>query len=102
MAGLEAAGWTKFADVCPTLFLHVVWFLLKPIEKEPQKKGQDMHDCILRRPDVEVRTGLARSTLYAMIAEGTFPKPLKLGKRAVGWRESEITAWIDNRSVATA
>lgn len=61
-----------------------------------------MQDCILRRPDVEVRTGLSRSTIYAMIAEETLRKPLKLGKRAVGWRESDITAWIDNRSVATA
>ena len=61
-----------------------------------------MQDCILRRPAVEQLVGLGRSTIYAMIAEGTFPKPVKLGKRAVGWRESDITAWIDNRTVATA
>lgn len=65
-------------------------------------KDADMTEKMLRRPAVEQLVGLGRSTIYAMIAEGTFPKPLKLGKRAVGWRESEITAWIDNRSSATA
>ncbi len=59
-----------------------------------------MTDFILRRPAVQARTGLSRSTLYAMMAEGKFPKPVKLGKRAVGWRESALTNWLDSRSVA--
>ena len=50
---------------------------------------------ILRRPVVQEITSLPTSTLYAKIAEGTFPKPLKLGKRSVGWRESDIRAWLD-------
>lgn len=53
---------------------------------------------ILRRPDVERITGLSRSTLYAMMAEGAFPKPVKLGKRAVGWREADIAAWLESRA----
>lgn len=53
---------------------------------------------VYRRPDVERITGLSRSTLYAMMAEGTFPKPVKLGKRAVGWREADISAWLDSRA----
>jgi prophage regulatory protein len=56
-----------------------------------------MRNRILRRPDVETLTGLSRSTLYAMMAEGTFPKPVKLGKRAVGWREIDLTEWLENR-----
>ena len=52
---------------------------------------------ILRRPEVERRTGLSRSTLYAMMAEGVFPKPVRLGKRAVGWRESDVLAWLESR-----
>ncbi len=58
--------------------------------------------CILRRKEVEKRTGLSRSTLYAMIAEGKFPKPVKLGKRAVGWREADIAAWLDSRATDAA
>jgi prophage regulatory protein len=49
---------------------------------------------ILRRKQVEKRTGLSRSTIYLRIQEGTFPKPIKLGARAVGWLENEIEAWL--------
>jgi prophage regulatory protein len=49
---------------------------------------------ILRRKQVEKRTGLSRSTIYLRIQEGTFPKPINLGARAVGWIESEIEAWL--------
>lgn len=55
---------------------------------------------ILRRRDVQRMTGLSRSTIYAMMAEGTFPKPVKLGARAVGWREADILAWIESRTAA--
>lgn len=57
-----------------------------------------MAQRILRRPEVENRTGLSRSTIYAMMADGTFPKPIRLGKRAVGWRDSDIAAWLDSRA----
>ena len=50
---------------------------------------------ILRRAAVEQVTGLSRSTLYAMMAEGDFPKPVRLGKRAVGWREADIAHWLE-------
>jgi prophage regulatory protein len=45
---------------------------------------------LLRRRLVEARTGLARSTLYQRIADGTFPKPIHLGPRSVAWIESEV------------
>ena len=50
--------------------------------------------AILRRPQVEQRTGLSRSTLYQYIKDGDFPKPVRLGLRAVGWLESDISDWI--------
>jgi len=56
-----------------------------------------MSKQIYRRPDVENLIGLSRSTLYAMMAEGSFPKPVKLGKRAVGWRASDVHAWLESR-----
>lgn len=52
---------------------------------------------ILRRPQVEARTGLARSTIYDRIKAGTFPAPISLGEKAVGWIESEIDAWLNAR-----
>lgn len=52
---------------------------------------------ILRRPAVEEIVGLSRSTIYAMISEGNFPKPIHLGKRAVGWLESSIVDWLNDR-----
>lgn len=61
-----------------------------------------MSQRILRRPEVESFTGLSRSTIYAMIADGSFPKPVRLGKRAVGWPETAISEWIDDRRTAEA
>lgn len=52
---------------------------------------------ILRRKQVEARTGLARSTIYDRIKAGTFPAPVSLGAKAVGWIESEIDAWLNAR-----
>lgn len=53
---------------------------------------------ILRRKQVESRTGLSRSTIYARIVEGSFPRPINLGgSRAVGWLESEINDWVQAR-----
>ncbi|MBX9606547.1 MAG: AlpA family transcriptional regulator [Gammaproteobacteria bacterium] len=53
--------------------------------------------AILRRRQVEQRTGLSRSTLYQYIKEGNFPKPVPLGPRAVGWLESDVCDWIASR-----
>ena len=53
--------------------------------------------AILRRPQVQQRTGLSRSTLYQNIKDGEFPKSIALGPRSVGWLESDITDWITER-----
>ena len=52
---------------------------------------------ILRLPKVEVKSGLKRSTIYLKISQGTFPKPINLGDRAVGWLEADIDEWIESR-----
>ena len=53
---------------------------------------------IERLPKVRARTGLSRSFVYKMMGEGRFPSSIKLGDRAVGWRSSDIDAWIASRS----
>ena len=60
-----------------------------------------METRILRRPQVETRVGYGRSAIYEQMAAGTFPKPIKLGPRAVGWLEEEINAWLASRIQAT-
>jgi len=53
---------------------------------------------ILRLRQVINRTGLSRSTIYAEIAKGKFPKQRSLtGGRSIGWREDQIIDWIDSR-----
>ena len=64
--------------------------------------GPYMAERILRRGMVQERTGLSRSTIYAMMAAGSFPKPIPLGQRAVGWAETEIAAWLESRKAERA
>lgn len=52
---------------------------------------------IIRLKDVIGSTGLGRSTVYKYVAEGTFPRPVSLGDRCVGWLESEVQGWIIDR-----
>ena len=60
-----------------------------------------MANTILRLPAVKATTGLSRSTIYLRVAEGTFPKPVSLGDRAVGWLEAEIQDWLQRRIEAS-
>lgn len=52
---------------------------------------------LLRLPDVESRTGLRKSTIYAAMRAGTFPQSVMVGARSVAWRAAEIDAWCENR-----
>ena len=49
-----------------------------------------MSPKIIRRKEVEQRIGLACSTIYAMMAAQKFPRPVRIGRRAVGWLEEDI------------
>lgn len=53
--------------------------------------------AFLRLPEVKRRTGLSRSSIYLRIKTGEFPAPVKLGGRAVGWVEEEISNWARDR-----
>ncbi|MDF2529226.1 MAG: AlpA family transcriptional regulator [Gammaproteobacteria bacterium] len=56
-----------------------------------------MAEMIRRISEVKLKTGLSRSTIYELIKKSQFPKPVSLGLRAVGWVDSEIEAWIQER-----
>lgn len=59
-----------------------------------------MTDRHLRRPEVQALTGLARTTIYDLMARGQFPRPVKLTGKAVAWPESKITEWLASREAA--
>ncbi len=52
---------------------------------------------ILRLPAVIDKTGLSRATIYLKISKKTFPSPISLGERSVGWLESEVETWIQHQ-----
>lgn len=55
---------------------------------------------IERLPSVIARTGLSRSSIYAMLSNGRFVKPVKLSARAMGFVSAEVDAWIAARVAA--
>lgn len=64
------------------------------------------HPRIVRLKQLTARLGLGRSTIYDRMDakspryDATFPKPIKLGAAAIGWVDSEITTWIEQRMSA--
>ncbi|MBN2856683.1 MAG: AlpA family transcriptional regulator [Halothiobacillaceae bacterium] len=58
-------------------------------------------DPIHRVPTVKLITGLSRSTIYRLIQENKFPRPIKLGERASGWRQSDLEEWVESRASAS-
>jgi prophage regulatory protein len=56
---------------------------------------------ILRLKQIKERTGLSRSTIYALIKAGQFKAPISLGARAVGWLESDVSEFIESRVKAS-
>ena len=62
--------------------------------------GPNMVAYVMRRAEVERTTGLSRSSIYLFIKKGEFPKPIKLGTKAVGWIAAEVEAWKADRVAA--
>jgi prophage regulatory protein len=54
-------------------------------------------ESIKRLNETKATVGLSRSTIYAMVKSGNFPKPISLGPRSVGWLSSELDEWIKQR-----
>lgn len=53
-----------------------------------------------RRPEVENLTGLSRSSIYRLMDHDLFPRPVKIGPKAVAWPESAIAKWMADRETA--
>lgn len=52
---------------------------------------------MLRRKEVEHKTGLSRATIYRLMSINLFPKCSRIGLRAVAWDEQEVDAWLSER-----
>lgn len=59
-----------------------------------------MTDKILSRSEVLKIVGFSARTLYYEIAAGRFPRQVQISKRRVGWRLSDLQAWLDERGAA--
>lgn len=57
-------------------------------------------DRIIRRPELLKVTGLSSATLYRLMAEERFPRPVQLSQNAVGWRASAVFSWVESLKVA--
>ena len=56
-----------------------------------------MSNIINRLPVVKARTGLSRSSIYLRMKQGQFPRSISLGNRAIGWLESDVNKWLEDR-----
>lgn len=61
------------------------------------QNNSSVKHVILRWPEVRARVGLSRSQVHNLIAQGKFPRQIKLGVKASGWLESDIDEWIEAR-----
>lgn len=60
-------------------------------------KNQQTEQRLIRRKEVQTKTGLGASSIYAMMKNGEFPQCLNLSERRVAWIESEVDLWIAKR-----
>ena len=58
-----------------------------------------LNERLLRRREVQRFTGLSRSSIYRLMEISDFPRPVRIGPRAVRWKLSDITAWLESRPV---
>ena len=70
--------------------------MLSSTNANDNARGARVEPALLRRWDVEIRTGLSRTTLTRLMLTGEFPRPVVIAKRAVAWHSRDVDAWIAN------
>ena len=63
----------------------------------PSVEATQLQRHIMRRDEVEQKTGFKRAHIYNLMKEGKFPRAKRIGLRAVGWDSLEIEHWIAER-----
>ncbi|ASV34860.1 AlpA family transcriptional regulator [Pseudomonas reactans] len=68
-----------------------------PLVTSPSSASASTERHIMRRDEVERKTGFKRAHIYNLMKEGKFPQAKRIGMRAVGWDSEEIEQWIVER-----
>lgn len=69
---------------------------MKASSTHAELNARPQSDRLLRKKEILELTGKSNSAIYREIIDGTFPAPVSIGKRAVAWKASEITQWMDS------
>ena len=88
---LKPAG--KFMPRAPSVSTDISFQELTKPQTPSQSGAGDIPPVFLRLPALMRVTRLGRSTIYRLVADGTFPKPVQLAPRAVAWRRADIDDW---------
>lgn len=51
-------------------------------------------DALLRLRTVQALVALSKTTIYALVARGDFPQPIRRGNRCTRWRSADVTTWL--------
>ena len=60
-----------------------------------------MFPKLMRRPEVEAVVGLSTASIYRLMDESAFPRPIRIGKRAVRWRAEDVARYLKSRPTST-
>ncbi|CAB4128478.1 AlpA Predicted transcriptional regulator [uncultured Caudovirales phage] len=64
---------------------------------KPMEIAQEKPYRLLRLPDVIHRCGFGKSTLWRLVSEGKFPKPVRPSSRTTAWIDKEVDSWIEEK-----
>jgi prophage regulatory protein len=70
---------------------------MQPSTSNTPAHVQQLQNTLIRRKEVEKATALSRSRLYALMGEGKFPAPVRLGRMSVAWVLADVEEWINAR-----
>ena len=62
-----------------------------------QARPAVQRDRLIRLPEVEILTGCKKSTIYQMMKEGRFVKPIRYSARMVVWPETHVLKWVQDQ-----
>src|SRR4051794_23755681 len=64
---------------------------------ETTMNGSRSPEHLLRITNVQARTGLSRASVWRFVRDASFPAPVRIGRRAVAWLDTEVDSWIADR-----
>ena len=90
---------SHISDISKNIKEETIAPTIKPVVFDPlatDKLAEKPPECLIRIKEVAMLAGVSRSTIYKMISDGQFPKPLDLGSRFKAWKKQTILDWIDS------